>query len=316
MPEISPTIFSVLFPNLTQSRRYCQKAGILVSVHADQNILFHSLKSLTTSRQIIGFNDEIVDATFVTTSEGAEAKTDSTRSDTHIAIATNSSLIRVYSATISGGLDTRLLAGHGDTVLVLGASLDGRFLASGSKDRSVRIWTFFASSMRWHCIAVGDGHAESVGALAFSNKTIAKSCPKFIVSGSQDRTIKIWDLDGIREIPVGSTVSAKLKSSVTQRVHEKDINSLDVSQNDMLLVTGSQDKTAKIFEIHYREAGNTTLKQVGTLKGHKRGIWNVKFSRSERLVATASGDKTIKLWTLDDFTCVKVISCHLRIRKF
>jgi U3 small nucleolar RNA-associated protein 13 len=99
---------------------------------------------------------------------------------------------------------------------------------------------------------------------------------------------------------------------MTLKAHEKDINSLDVSPNDKLLVSGSQDRTARVYEIDY-SSGKTIrgeLKLLGICKGHKRGIWTVRFGRTERVLATGSGDKTIKLWSLDDFTCVKTFEGH------
>ena len=284
---------------------YAPRASTLVSIHADQNILFHSLHSLSLSRQLVGFNDEIVDATFLTSDSSS-----SIGKDTHLAIATNSPLIRIYSLSASSGLDARLVSGHGDTVLTLGHSQDRRIFASGSKDKSARIWAPLADgSGAWGCIAVCDGHAESVGALAMSHNSGDKS--RFLFTGSQDRTVKMWDLDGLPlTCPVppageGAFEPLRPRSPLTQKVHDKDINSLDISPNDKLLATGSQDKTAKIFEIEVSNRG-ASIKLVGTLKGHKRGVWNVKFSRTDRLVATSSGDKSIKLWSLEDFSCLKV----------
>jgi U3 small nucleolar RNA-associated protein 13 len=88
---------------------------------------------------------------------------------------------------------------------------------------------------------------------------------------------------------------------------------LDVAPNDRLLASGSQDKTAKVYEIEYAstKAGlRGELKPLGVCKGHKRGIWTVRFSRAERVLATGSGDKTIRLWNLDDFSCVKTFEGH------
>ena len=246
-----------------------------------------------------------MDATFLTSDSPR-----STGKDTHLAIATNSPLIRIYSLSTSSGLDARLVGGHRDTVLTLGHSQDQRIFASGSKDKSARIWAPLADgSGAWGCIAVCEGHAESVGALAMSHNWGEKN--RFLFTGSQDRTVKMWDLDGLPlTFPMppsgeGAFEPLRPRSPLTQKVHDKDINSLDISPNDKLLATGSQDKTAKIFEIEVSSRG-ASIKLIGTLKGHKRGVWNVKFSRTDRLVATSSGDKSVKLWNLEDFSCLKV----------
>ena len=320
----------------------------VVSVHADQNILFHSLSTQTLSRQLIGFNDEIIDATFLSPHlpPGTPIHTSSPFSDTHVALATNSSLIRVYSTS---SLDARLISGHSEIVLCLDHGAGGRVLASGSKDRSARIWAPVGSVAsggepdaqsvpEWRCVAICEGHAESVGAIALSRKAFSGDATapsasgsgtragddlRFMFTGSQDRTIKMWDLssvpltaspddDGDDEDEDNSHI-IKCKSLTTHKAHDKDINSLDVAPNDRLLVSGSQDRTAKVWEIEYVTSGTGVrgeLRLLGTCKGHKRGVWCVRFGRAERVLATGSGDKTVKLWNLDDFTCVKTFEGH------
>lgn len=162
-----------------------------------------------------------------------------------------------------------------------------------------------------------EGHAESVGAVAMSRKAYSDSSEgglRFMFTGSQDRTLKMWDLTNV---PIHSETGgqpAKCKSLATHKAHEKDINSLDVAPNDRLLVSGSQDRTAKVWEIEHIVYENGTvkgeIKLLGTCKGHKRGVWTVRFGRTERVLATGSGDKTVKLWSLDDFSCVKTFEGH------
>lgn len=251
---------------------------------------------------MIGYNDEIVDATFLTPAPNTK--------DTHIALATNSSLIRIYS---NSTLDARLLQGHTEIVLCLDCSADGCILASGSKDRSAKLWAPINSEgaeWGWECVGTCEGHAESIGALALS-RTNGNS-PLFMFTGSQDRTIKMWDLSDIPLVYENSD-PIKCRSLTTHKAHDKDINSLDVAPNDRFLASGSQDRTAKIFEITHASSSSSArgeLKLLGICKGHKRGVWCVRFGRTERVLATGSGDKTVKLWSLDDFSCVKTFEGH------
>jgi len=354
-------------------------------MHADQNILFHSLFDASLHRQFIGFNDEIVDAAFLTRPpispplNSKNGGTDHThRADDRLAVATNSSLIRIYDAS---GLDARLLEGHNDIVLCLDCSSGGTVLISGSKDSTARVWAPTSvplslqalagsraatqigndndtgnlpdGSSDWQCVAICDGHAESVGAVAMARQTQntpGENVPvpgdvddhengrnsrlKFTFTGSQDRTIKMWDLSGVSTVvkahsPLDSSnfdvdpesrgnegtqglaAPVRCRSLFTLKAHEKDINSLDVSPNDRFLASGSQDKTAKVYEIEYSTSPvRGSFKLIGTCKGHKRGVWCVRFGRHEKVLATASGDKTVKLWNLSDFTCIKTFEGH------
>lgn len=184
-------------------------------------------------------------------------------------------------------------------------------LASGSKDKSARLWSFSNALSAWMCVAICEGHAESVGALALSRKVYGsgttKEAPRFMFTGSQDKTIKMWDLSSVSSV---ASTPLRCKSLTTQKAHEKDINSLDVSPNDRFLASGSQDRTVRVYEVEYSSDGSGgnrgEIKLLGTCKGHKRGVWTVKFGKTERVLATGSGDKSIKLWNLDDFSCVKV----------
>ncbi len=87
----------------------------------------------------------------------------------------------------------------------------------------------------WVCVGICEGHAESVGAIAFARRASVPGAPfaPFIVTASQDRTVKLWDLSPLNALlsdptrPLGAPLH--LKSLLTQRVHEKDINCLDIA---------------------------------------------------------------------------------------
>ncbi|KAJ1671264.1 U3 small nucleolar RNA-associated protein, partial [Coemansia sp. RSA 25] len=102
---------------------------------------------------------------------------------------------------------------------------------------------------------------------------------------------------------VGESGPVKLRTTYTFQAHEKDINSICVAPNDGIFATGSQDKSAKIWDV-------SSGKALGTLQGHRRGVWNVAFSPVDRVVATTSGDRTVKLWSLADFGCLKTFEGH------
>jgi U3 small nucleolar RNA-associated protein 13 len=256
---------------------------------------------------MVGFNDEVIDLIYLDGSQEPDEDT----SPAQLAVATNSDLIRIYDLS---SFDTSLLAGHADVVLCLARNKEANLLVSGSKDRTARLWRKSivdeGGRSTWQCIAVCEGHVESIGAVA-----IARREGKFLASASQDRTVKIWDLAPFdTDAEENSGEPTRAKALTTLKVHDKDINSIDIAPNDKMLVTGSQDKTAKLFGIDYspatraRPEAEAKLVPLGVFKGHKRGVWSVKFSPKDQVLATGSGDKTIKLWNINDFTCLKVSS--------
>ncbi|XP_077234966.1 transducin family protein / WD-40 repeat family protein [Tasmannia lanceolata] len=259
----------------------------LLCVTSDQQFLFYcpmqsveGLFQLNLSKRLVGYNEEIVDLKFL----GEEEQ--------FLAVATNLEQVRVYD--LASMSCSYVLAGHTDIVLCLDTcvSSSGRTLiVTGSKDNSVRLWEDKSST----CVGVGTGHMGAVGAVAFSKKQ-----KNFFVSGSCDRTLKVWSFDDLSD-NVNQAINLKAKAIVA--AHDKDINSLAVSPNDNLVCSGSQDRTACVWRL-------PNLVSVVVLRGHKRGIWSVEFSPVDQCVITSSGDKTIKIWAISDGSCLKTFEGH------
>ncbi|KAF9670431.1 hypothetical protein SADUNF_Sadunf13G0068300 [Salix dunnii] len=259
----------------------------LLCVTVDHHFLFYSLPGhpeekfqLILSKRLVGYNEEILDMRFL----GEEEK--------FLAVATNLEQVQVYD--MESMSCSYVLAGHTEIVLCLDTcvSSSGRpLLVTGSKDNTARLW----NSESRNCIGVGTGHMGGVGAVAFSKKW-----KNFFVSGSSDRTIKVWSFDGISD---AADQPINLKAKAVVAAHDKDINSLAIAPNDSLVCSGSQDRTACVWRL-------PDLVSVVVLKGHKRGIWSVEFSPVDQCVITASGDKTIKIWAITDGSCLKTFEGH------
>lgn len=65
----------------------------------------------------------------------------------------------------------------------------------------------------------------------------------FIVSGSQDCTLKLWSVPST----LGGQAMTSLYPHLTEKAHDKDINSVVVAPNGKLIASGSQDRTVKVF---------------------------------------------------------------------
>lgn len=298
----------------------------LIAVTQEQNFYIYSARSFQRQNLLLGFNDEIIDL---------KAHPD----NRHVFMASNSSQIRCLNLE---NLQADLISGHMDTVLALDISPCGKYIVSASKDTTVRFWSLdnmasvAASSSSSgsssalnpdesvaRCVAIGEGHTESVGCVTFNrNKHTGKL---FAVSGARERIIKLWNCTPFFKAHSGEALAAaalaanankssasassspstalKLTASASRIAHEKDINCLECSPNDKLVASGSEDKSIRIWS-------SEDLSPKAVLKGHRRGVWCIRFSPVDKVLASASGDKTIKLWSMEDFTCLKTFEGH------
>uniref|UniRef100_A0A667YSF9 Transducin beta like 3 n=1 Tax=Myripristis murdjan TaxID=586833 RepID=A0A667YSF9_9TELE len=268
----NPSSLTYLLPLPASSR--------LAAVTAEHNILLYQLPGLTTQQQFVGYSDEVLDVKFLG------------KGDSHIVVATNSCQLKVFELLTNS---CQILYGHTDTVLSLDVFKKGALFASCAKDKSIRVWQMDSASGQVRCVAQGFSHADAVGSI-----TCSRLKASFIASGSQDCTVKVWELPA--DFSTTGADIHQLTARATEKAHDKDVNSVAVSPNDKLLASGSQDRTAKLWSL----AGDRDLGLLGVFRGHRRGVWAVCFSPVDQVLATSSADGTTKLWSLQDFSCLKV----------
>jgi WD40 repeat protein len=75
--------------------------------------------------------------------------------------------------------------GHSGNVESVAFSPDDKYLASGSKDKTVKLWSVESQKE----ITTLQGHSSSVKSVAFSPDG------KYLASGSDDKTVKLWSVE-------------------------------------------------------------------------------------------------------------------------
>src|SRR5258706_306234 len=132
--------------------------------------------------------------------------------------------IRVGSQSSWPGLPVEW-TGHGGPIWSVSYSPNGACVATGSEDKTIRIWDAESGA------TVGEpltGHHGWVISVAYSPNG------KYIISGSFDRTIRIWDAE------TGAPVSDPLKG------HSGFVWSVAYSPDGQHIISGSFDRTIRI----------------------------------------------------------------------
>jgi WD40 repeat protein len=211
---------------------------------------------------------------------------------------------------------------HGSVVTSLAYSKDGKTLASGSWDTTIRFWdpangvekrvisaartkvvTIALSadgktlaSAGWdNVIRLWDatsgvesqvlgGHARWVLSVAFSPNG------KLLASGSQDRTVRLWDIEGGKNVTIWTG-------------HTGEVRAVAFSKNGKILASASEDGTVRLWDV----PGKTELAK---LDGHKGGAGSVAFAPDGKLLATGGADKIIRLWDVADKKEVRRFEGH------
>ncbi len=179
-------------------------------------------------------------------------------------------------------------------------------------------------------LVVQTGHSFRVTPVSFSPDG------KYIVTGSEDKTAKLWEVATGHEIrtfsghtssvnsvgfsPEGKYIvtgsgdtggdrTAKLWEVATgQEIrtfhgHSLRLTSVGFSPDGKYIVTGSEDKTARLWEV-------ATGKKIRTFSGHSSFVNSVSFSPEGKYIVTGSHDKTAKLWEVTTGKKIRTFSGH------
>jgi WD40 repeat protein len=198
---------------------------------------------------------------------------------------------------------------HG-AVASAAVSPDGKHVATGSWDRSAKIWDIDTGKSVQKLNRV---HGAYINSVEFSPDG------RELLTASDDRTARLWDLatgkpigapfqghtdrllgatfspDATRILTVSGDKTARIwdraggKPPLELKGHALAVMCGRFSPNGDFVITGSQDKSAVIWNA-------LTAEQVLTLTGHTAAVTSVAISPDGTRAVTGSQDNTVKLW--------------------
>jgi WD40 repeat protein len=170
--------------------------------------------------------------------------------------------------------------GHSGAVTCCAFSPDGTRVASGSADRSLRVWDVQSGE----CLGDMRGHRGGLFACAFSPDGSR------LITASDDRTLRLWNLQSG-------------ESLLELRGHNGSILGCAFSPDGTRVASASKDGTARVWDI---SAGTHTLE----LLGHKGVVSSCVFSPDGKKLASASWDRTLRIWDATSGDCLTELTGH------
>lgn len=195
---------------------------------------------------------------------------------------------------------TGQMAGHLASISCM--QIDNRYnmLITGGRDAVLKMWNLNLGAQLYQeesdaipssetaCVYTFDSHVDEITALSFDSG--------HLVSGSQDRTVRQWDLTSGKCLQTIDLSFAGRLSQTSSNSGSGLLTSTDTSPIigalqcfDAALATGTRDGAVRLWDLR-------SGKIIRTLEGHTGAVTSLKFD-SKNLI-TGSLDRSVRIWDL------------------
>ncbi|KAG8753415.1 hypothetical protein FRC12_011551 [Ceratobasidium sp. 428] len=156
-------------------------------------------------------------------------------------------------------------------------------------------------------------HTDYARCLAYA------SGPRWVASGSFDRTIKLWDISRASGPSFAASLDNQGAELTTLSMGDADpkasVYAVATDPAGSVIVAGGPERVVRVWDPRLPGAsggagGGGEPRCVGALRGHTDNIRAVLVSEDGRYVLTGSSDASIKLWSLPMRRCIHTFSVH------
>ncbi len=182
--------------------------------------------------------------------------------------------ISLWDLSVMPPVISRTFEGHKGQIKSLDSDPEGKYMASGSADGSIRIWDIFSTNLIYEL----KGHKGDVNSVKFSPDG------SMLASGGADGAIMLWNVER------GSQI-------ISVNGHKGWVRDIDFSSDGNVLASCGDDKLINIWQL-------PDLKKTITLSGHKNWVQSIDFSPDGKALLSGSRDRLIFLW---DVTSGKIL---------